>query len=266
MTWAQPMIRSLRWPLAGAAIVATHLALANWLMAQASLGDKVTAPEPIYVDLQPAPEPDVQPEPAPDATPEPEMQPEPETLAAPSFTPPPMTQLPALDDPADLFPPITSALALAQSERPQTKPQTKPQPKPRQEPREERQPAATPQRTEPQRAASQRTTQPAPQSRRQAAPAGPGPREIANWQAQVSTRISRHMARTSLSGRGGQVSAQISVTIGPNGSASARLATSTGDGGFDQALARQAGRMPRMPAPPGGQAQSFVLPVAIRVR
>lgn len=288
MTRTGSILGILRWPVAAAAILAAHLALANWLMASSELGDRTDIPQPIFVDLQPAPqpepapapppapesEPEPEPEAAPEAQPQPEPQaaPQPEPVEAASFAPPPpQMSLPPLADPADLFPPITSALALAESSRPQTKPRPRP--------RREVEPAAQSVQTEPRRQAapaataqkSPAPTAPAPAApaaqaaRRQPAPAGPGPREIANWQAQIGARIIRHMGKTNVSGRG-QLSVQIAVAIGPNGAAQARLVSSTGDARTDQALARQAGRMPRMPAPPGGQPQSFVLPVMIQAR
>lgn len=91
----------------------------------------------------------------------------------------------------------------------------------------------------------------------------PGRAQMQSWQSQVGARISRHMARTRLPGGRGAARVQVSVTIAANGAATARLVSSTGDPGVDAALARQAARLPRMPAPPGGAAQSFIQPIRV---
>ncbi|WP_112875256.1 TonB C-terminal domain-containing protein [Paracoccus endophyticus] len=91
----------------------------------------------------------------------------------------------------------------------------------------------------------------------------PGRAQMQSWQSQVGARISRHMARTRLPGGRGAARVQVSVTIAANGAATARLVSSTGDPGVDAALARQAARLPRMPAPPGGTAQSFIQPIRV---
>ena len=105
------------------------------------------------------------------------------------------------------------------------------------------------------------------QQRKQAAP-GIAPRaasagQMASWQRMVGGRITAHMSRTRMSGVQGGLTAAVTVTIQPNGRATARLARGSGDPRVDQALRRQAGRMPRMPAPPGGKPASFTVPFRI---
>ncbi|MDO5605765.1 MAG: energy transducer TonB [Paracoccus sp. (in: a-proteobacteria)] len=90
---------------------------------------------------------------------------------------------------------------------------------------------------------------------------------MASWTSNVGGRIAAHMNRTPRPGQvRGQVTVRLSVTVAANGAASARLANSTGHAGWDTALARQAARMPQMPAPPNGQGQSFILPITVRPR
>lgn len=75
------------------------------------------------------------------------------------------------------------------------------------------------------------------------------------------------MLRTRVPGvRGATVTANIRVTIAASGAAAGQLVSSTGNGQVDQALARQAARMPNMPAPPNGQSVTFVQPARIQLR
>ena len=276
---------ALRWPLAGAVVIAAHAGLAGWLMQNQRFGVPDAAPQPIEVAFEPAPAPpeaqpaetpeepplpeaELEPEPRPEPEHEPEPEPEPEeavTAPPPDFTPPPLTELPPIGNIADLIPaPPMSELALAQSERPLARPiRREPEPQPQREPQQRRADPAPQPQPEPQRQATNPApAQAAPQLAR---PAAPSAGQIASWQQQVGQRIARHMMRTRI-GRSGSATVQIAITISGNGATAARLNGSTGDAQVDRALASQAARMPSMPAPPGGQAQSFVLPVAIQFR
>ncbi|NHF73840.1 TonB C-terminal domain-containing protein [Paracoccus xiamenensis] len=231
---------------------------------------------------EPEPEPEAQtePEPEPEPAPEPEPEPEPELPEpepAPDFEVPPLTELPPVTDFADLLP--ESALALTASDRPITRPERrKPEPQqvrreekpkppkeqPKRETRRERTTAPTQQteRAAPaETATSQRRGGPAGQTR---ASTGASKAKMDSWTSRVGGRVASHMKRTRVPGGGrGSVTIQVSVSISGNGSAAARLASSTGNAKVDAALARQAGRMPRMPAPPNGKGASFVLPIRI---
>lgn len=87
---------------------------------------------------------------------------------------------------------------------------------------------------------------------------------VQSWQAAAGARISRHMQRTRLAGRGATLRVQIAVSVAADGRATARLVGSTGEARMDAALARQAARMPHLAPPPGGKAQSFILPIKVR--
>ncbi|WBU55771.1 hypothetical protein [Paracoccus sediminicola] len=315
---------TLRWGAAGAVVLGLHLAGGVWLIERMQRAEALQPPEPIFIDLAPVPEP----APGPQTAPEPQAEAAEQAEAAsqaqaeqlevaepaaeiPSFTPPEMSELPPVEDFADLVPvpsfeppPMTelppvsdfaellpqSALALSASERPTARPaRRQPQPAPQQARRE-------PPREEPRQQAQPRQQAPQPAQRQQAAPAqlrqqaqptqrqpsraasggggaaqsqgrGVSRQQMANWQSRAGARIARHMSRTRVPGvRGGTVTVQISVTVSPGGGASARLASSTGNGQADQALARQAARMPGVGAPPNGQSVSFVLPIQVALR
>ncbi|SDE87561.1 protein TonB [Paracoccus isoporae] len=322
MTGRGPVGAVARWGLTGAAVLAAHLAAGIWLIQTAQRSEALQPPPPVFVDLAPSPEP-LAPAAAPgaEAAPQtaspPQSDPAPEEVAesapqqaAPDFIPPDMTELPPVEDFADLvpppapvpdfeappmteLPPVTdfaellpdSALVLSASERPVQRPVRRapePEPQPQVTRRE------TPRQAQPQQqrqAEQQRQPQPAraqpqPQRQQQAAGGGGGNsrqqsggqtgasrQQMANWSSQVGSRITRHMSRTRIGGaRGGRVQIQVSVTISANGAASARLASSTGNARADSALARQAARLPRMPAPPNGQSASFTQPMVITLR
>ena len=75
------------------------------------------------------------------------------------------------------------------------------------------------------------------------------------------------MSRTRVPGRrGGTVRATVTVRVSANGATSAQLARGTGEPAVDAALARQAARMPKLPAPPNGQPFTFQQPVQIQLR
>lgn len=312
-----------RWGLTGAAVLAAHVAAGVWVIQTAQRGDALQPPLPVFVDLAPSPEPlapaaaSGEPSPAQDASEAPpaaeqeeaaETEPEdivpdftppaltelppvqdfadlvPEPPPAPDFEPPPMTELPPVTEFADLLP--DSALVLSASERPMQRPVRRaPEPEPqvarREEPRQQQQQQQPQRQTQQQRQPQPTRAQPQPQRQQQASGGGGGNsrqqsggqsagasrQQMANWSSQVGSRITRHMSRTRIRGaRGGQVQIRVSVTISANGSASARLASSTGNAQVDSALARQAARLPRMPAPPNGQSASFVQPIVVSLR
>ena len=249
-------------------------------------GPEAAEPEE-SAESEPAPEPEAEPEPEPEPEPLPDFTPPdfaelppvedfsdliPEPLPVPDFEPPPLTELPPITDFSELVP--DSALVLSASERPRARPERRePEPEPqRQEPRREeprqeqpRQPPAQAQQARPQPQAQPSRNAGGASSQRQGNPAA-SRQQQASWQSQVGQRITRHMSRTRVGGRGGQVRVQVSVTIGANGAASARLASSTGNPQVDAALSRQAARLPGMPAPPNGQSVSFVQPIVVNLR
>lgn len=238
-------------------------------------------PEPDVAEAPPDHEPPPPPPPIlPQEVTEPQMAlapPPPEPLEpAPAPAPPPDAV--ALPMPADIAPP-DHAEAL-----PDIQPPPEPPPEPEPEPVSESaveialRPPARPDRPEPapaptrpapaQPAAARPAAAPAPaQAAAPApAPAAPSAGEMQSWQSQVQRRIARHMGNTRLPNLRGQVQANISISVAPNGAVSAQLASSTGNPDVDAALQRQAASMPPLPAPPGGQAQTLVVPVAVRAR
>ncbi|MFB2594799.1 energy transducer TonB [Paracoccus sp. p4-l81] len=289
-----------RWLTGLALVLAAHLGVAHWLMATAISGPPASVAAPVFVELvapepEPQPEPEAEPAPEPEALPvdpgippqilevpdvqpappepepeperepepEPEPEPQPEPEPEPELELPPLTPLPPPTDLAEqLVPP---------SPRPQSRPpRPKPvEPAPRRQAEKPRPTRAEPAPAKPATAkpAAPRATAPAAPrrddgARAQAAAASAG--AVRNWQSEAGARIARHMKRTRISGRGASVQVQLAIQVGANGAASARLASSTGDPRIDAALARQAGRLPRLPAPPGGQGHSFVLPILIQ--
>lgn len=312
-----------RWGVGGAAVLALHVAAGYWIVQAAERGDMAGIPEPVMIDLAPAPEvapapeeggeeqtteaeaapesepteepaEEPQPEPEPAFTPpEPQQLPPiedfadliPEPVVAPDFEPPPLTELPPITDFSELLP--DSALLLSASERPVSRPvrrEPEPQPEPqpqqtrREQPRQQPQPQPQPQQAQQRQQQPQQSQQQPRQGAQQQQRSGGGggqpqgssnasPRQMASWQSKVQSRIASHMRRTRVPGaRGGTVTVQVSITIAGNGAASARLAGSTGNAQVDAAVARQAARMPGMPAPPNGQGASFVLPIQIQLR
>lgn len=282
MSIGRPLAEVLRWGGAGVLVLTAHVAAAHWALQSQILEPQSAAPDAVFIDLEMAPpvaaapdvpdhdEPVEEVEPAPNFTPPPLEQLEPleisEPEPAPDFTPPPLEPLEPLDFPE--LPAVEFAVALAASERPRERPQRKEPEEPRQEPRREEvreRPKAEKPRAQPAPSAPSAARQAAAASRQPQQQAGSGKKALQQWQAQVGARIARHMSRTRLSGRG-TARVQVSVTVSPNGATSARLASSTGDARTDRALSAQAGRMPRMPAPPAGAPRSFVLPIAVQMR
>ena len=293
---------ALRWGTAGAVILAAHIGGGVWGSAALQRSAQMQLPAPISVDLlpeeppAPAPAPDEDPAPeaeAEPADPAPEPPPEEETAEAPAedapaeepvpdFEVPPLTPLPPVTEFAELLP--DSALLLASSDRPKTRPvRREPEPEPqvtrreerreppkeqaRQEPRRERAPAKAEATQRTQRSAPAQGTARQQQGSAQGQPregAGASKQQMDSWSKRIGSRVASHMQRTRIPGGGrGSVTINVSVSIAANGAASARLASSTGNAQVDAALVRQAGRMPRMPAPPNGKGASFVLPIRI---
>ena len=288
MNWAGDV---LRWGGVGAAVVAAHVAGVIWVDRAAQRSAVMLLPAPVFAELLPepaAPEPpaeaapaeesaaqrEAQPEPEP--TPEPEQAEAPEPEPVPDFEVPPLTELPPITDFAELVP--ESTLALTASARPKIRPEPpKPEPQitreerreppndqPKREPRRERAPQT--QKAERAAPAENATAQKrgGPAQGQARASTGASKAQMDSWTSRVGGRVAAHMKRTRVPGGGrGAVTIQVAVSISGNGSASARVTSSTGNAQVDTALARQAGRMPRMPAPPNGKGASFVLPIRI---
>lgn len=292
---------ALRWGGVGGMVLAAHVAGGVWAMTAMQRTTTLQLPEPVFADLlaEPTPPaPAAAPETEAAAVPETKSAEAPEP---PDFTPPPLPELPPVEDFAELLPedepppdfevppltplpPVTdfaellpdSALALTSSERPRLRPvRREPAPEPQVTKREERrEPPQEQAKREPRRERAQPTPRAAPAegTARQSggaqgtprASAGASKQQMNSWTSRVGSRVASHMKRTRVPGGGrGTVTIQLSVSIAANGAASARLASSTGNAQVDAALARQAGRMPRMPAPPNGKGASFVLPIRI---
>lgn len=264
---------------------------------EAVMIDLAPAPEEPAAPSEGAEEPPSEAEPQTEPEPEPEPEPQfappdfqelppvkdfsdliPEPVVAPDFEAPPLTELPPITDFSELLP--DSALLLSASERPRARPdrrEPEPEPEPqrqqtrREEPRQERQPQ--PQR---QQSQQQQPSRQAAQPQQRASGGGSGQpqgspgasaKQLASWQSRVGSRIASHMSRTRVPGvRGETVTVQVQISISPNGAASARLASSTGNAKVDQAIAQRAARMPGMPAPPDGQSKAFTLPIRIQLR
>ncbi|WBU60937.1 TonB C-terminal domain-containing protein [Paracoccus albus] len=197
-----------RWGVGGAAVLALHVAAGYWIVQAAERGDMAGIPEPVLIDLAPAPEAAPAPEEggqeqvteaeaAPESAPaeEPHEEPEPaftppepqqlppvedfadlipEPVVAPDFEPPPLTELPPITDFSELLP--DSALLLAASERPVSRPvRREPEPQPQQTRRE--QPRQQPQpQTQPQQQQTQQRQQ-RPQQSQQSQQAQQQPRQ-----------------------------------------------------------------------------------------
>ena len=292
MNWAGD---ALRWGGVGAAVVAAHVAGVIWVDRAAQRNPVMALPAPVFAELLPEPaapapsaeaapaeesaaEPEAEPEPQPQPEPEPEQAEAPPPEPVPDFEVPPLTELPPITDFSELVP--ESTLALTASERPRTRPE-RPAPEPQQVRREEKPepPKEQPKRErrrEPAPAQTQKAERAAPSenatSQKRGGPAqgqsrastGASKAQMDSWTSKVGGRVAAHMKRTRVPGGGrGSVTIQVSISISGNGSASARVTSSTGNAQVDAALARQAGRMPRMPAPPNGRGASFVLPIRI---
>lgn len=258
-TRSSALRESALWGTAAVVVLAAHLGSALWLLRQAEAAAPPGLPEPVFVELAPAPMAAAPLEEV--ETPEmAEAEPEP----VPDFVlnePLPEIEPPDMDT---LFPPPPEAVVLQKSERPKDRPEPKePEKIVRKEPekpREKKEKAP-----EEQQARKAATTVRAPQGDRSAAPAAgqPSARQEASWQSKVQSAVARHMRRVSNLRKTG-VTVTVAFTIGADGRVSGgRVLSSTGDARTDAALARQASRMPRLPAPPDGKARPITLPVRI---
>lgn len=294
---------ALRWGGVGAAVLAAHVAGGVWAIEALRRPAVLTLPEPVFAELLPEPTAPVAADAGPAAQDAPEAAafappPLPELppvadfakllqgpAPVPDFAVPPLTELPPLTDFAELLP--DSALRLAASDRPPSRParrEAAPEPQvarressrdaarepPRQEPRRDRaEPAAqaeTPRQTGRAAPTDGRARQSGGAQGAARASTGADKQQMTSWTSRVGGRVAAHMKRTRVPGGGrGTVTIQVSVSISASGAASARLVSSTGNAQVDAALARQAGRMPKMPAPPNGQGASFVLPIQIKL-
>ena len=203
----------------------------------------------------------------------------------PEFVPPPVVPLPPPDF-ASLTPPAEAAPAivppprrrperLVRREEPREEPKEEPREEPRRETRRERereQPRAErkdERREQAEASRSGRQGRSGETGARQApaAASGASRQAQASWQQRAGARVSQHMSRTRVPGRrGGTVRATVTVRVSANGATSAQLARGTGEPAVDAALARQAARMPKLPAPPNGQPFTFQQPVQIQLR
>lgn len=259
-----------RWLMGGVAAIALHLGVAQVLMASAHLPPRSQTPDPVIVELvPPPPKPNPVPAPVPDPVPEPVPEPAP-AMPNPGF-PPAVFEIPDLPPPAEA--PVETPTETPREEpdkitdaapkRPVARPTAPTEParkivrQPRAAPAQPSHPRET-SRTEPQPSRSQ------PAAKAASTPAAqPSAATLHRWQADVGTRIARHMKRTRISGARGALNVSLTVTIGADGRAVARLASATGNPAVDAALTRQAARLPRLPAPPDGRGQTFVLPIQI---
>lgn len=256
------------WGGAAALVLAAHLGGAMWFLHSARAATPPGLPEPVFVELAPLPEAAAPPE----ETEAPEM-----AEAAPEPPPEfdlaePLPELEPIPDMNSLFPPPPDAVVLQRSERPKERP---PEPEPEPEPRRvQKQPEPKTRETkrrasEEQQARKASTQLRAPQSSRTAAPqtqaGAASPRQVASWQSRVNAAVARHMLRTPLrQTRGQSVTITVSFSVDPSGRVGAvRVNGSSGDAHIDSALQRQASRLPRLPAPPGGRSVPIVLPVRL---
>lgn len=236
---------------------------------------------------EPETEPESEPEPLAEFIPpsvEPLSPPDFASLAAPEpvpdFEPPPVVPMPPPDfaslaapakvAPAIVPPPPRRPERLVRREEPlQQEPQ-------REEPRRGT-------RREPDQPRSERHEQKQEQSRsprqgqqgrsgeqgaRQATAAASGASRQAqtSWEQRAGARVSQHMSRTRIRGRGGVVQATVTVSVSAGGATRAQLTRGTGDPEVDSALARRAAQMQNLPPPPSGRPFQFTQPIAIQVR
>lgn len=244
------------WLGALSVVAGAHLLLALWAMQRPVTG-LPDLPDAVFIELEPAPasaptEPD--PQPAAPVLPDLSLPP------IPDFPAPDVAQaLPDLAMPRlPVFPDPPADAVLASSARPLPRPASQVRqaaPRPEGQTRQARQQTTTPS------PATQKTGSGTATSDR----AG-SPRAAASWQAEVQARVASHMRRARLTGTRGSLRATILVNVAANGRAQGRLVAGTGHARIDQALARQASRMPRLPAPPGGRPANLTLPIDIQVR
>ena len=270
---------SFAWGTAGAVVLAAHVTGAIWLMQKAEASQISGLPDPVYVDLAPMPEAaapldeqesiDQAASEGTGSEPEPDPDPELEEIAAADI---PLPKLPDMSTNVA----VNDAVVLNRSQRPPERPAVKEiEPEPerkiverkepeKEQPKERKKPAAS-------AAQTNRTTRlEAPQGQRTAAPRAQqgspsSPRQVASWQSKVNSAVARHMKRTRLpSERRGAIQATLQFTITSSGQVTGmRVVSSTGNSSVDNAINRQASRMPRLPAHPSGGALSLTLPVYI---
>lgn len=271
----------LKWGALGMLVLAGHAAGGIWLDNAVRSGAKSNLPAPVAIEMFiPKPE-ELAAGPEKASTPPEETRTEAEapTDSEPApeladYKVPPLTQLPPVTDFAELLP--DSALILTASARPRERP---PRETRREAPRKSAPERKQTRKAEPKREPAKTDAQPrGTASGQKAAPSGnkssqgdgnPGlsRKQMASWSSTVGSRITRHMSRTRVNGAGGgRVSVQLSVKVSSGGAVSGRLASSTGNDAVDQALARQAGRLPSVPPPPNGKPASFVLPISVSLR
>ncbi|MDM7463240.1 MAG: TonB C-terminal domain-containing protein [Tepidimonas taiwanensis] len=287
MTAVAPILREGgRWALAGALVLVAHGAVAAWLSRQVPAGTVAGGPEVVLIELVPAMAPKASapdlPEDAGDAAQRAPSDPAPTTAEPPPQRAPADATQPAeptveptvephveptAEPDASPPTPAPDAAALIASARPAPRP-PRPQPQTGRSARARPAAASTP-RPQTTTSAAQDA---APARAGNARPSGPGAAtarasaaQIQSWQAQVQTRVARHMQRTRLAAGRGNVRAQLALRIAADGRTSATLATSTGDPRIDAALSRQAGTMPRLPPPPEGRAVNLTVPVLVRL-
>lgn len=279
------------WGAAGVLVLAAHIAFGVWVTRQAEAAAPPGLPEPVFVDLMPAPEPaeapaaeqtveETEPE-EPEAEPEPEPEPEPEAVELP-----PLQELEPIEDFSELFPEpqeeemtppeveSTPELTLSASTRPmrrppepEPEPEPQPEPEPRREPEPQRQ---TQQAPEPQQ-------QPAPQPAGQQAPqgaAGQGasgisPQQEANLLQQWGGSIGACIQRRARLPRGVRNGGTVTLALAVSRSGTVQVQGVAGSSGLpelDQAAlqaAQRAGRCPPAPAGLTDASYSFALPIRI---
>lgn len=262
-----PWRDAAQWGVAMLLAAAAHLAAFTWLAGRDVGLALPPLPDAIQIDLiepPPAPEPEpaaqlaeAEPPAEPPATPAPEPTP-PEPLILP-----PLPRLPPMAMPEEAPPPPAPVKIrpVAPAEKP-------PAEKPAAKKPAEAKPAAkatadkAPKAEKPRHAPGKSTGNAAPGGSKPAATAG----TLEAWMAKAAGAVSRHVAATRLDGGAarGVIRVQIAVRVAPSGATTASLVRGTGHPAMDGALKRRIALMPRVPAPPDGQAKQFVLPVAIR--
>lgn len=259
------------WASAAGLVLAAHLGGALWILQRAEAAAPPGIPDPVFVELAPAPTAAAPPSEEEEVQEIEEAAPEPEP--APDFAmPEPLPELAPLPDMNSLFPPPPDAVALQKPVRPRQRPEREPEPEPKvvqREPEPAPKPEVRQKAPEEQKSQQASTRSRAKAADRTAAPqadeGAASPRQVASWNSRVQSAVARHMGRTRMAGRSqGSVRVTVVFTINGNGTVSgARLAGSTGDPRMDAAIDRQASRLPRMPAPPSGKSISLTLPVLI---
>ncbi|HRO16000.1 MAG TPA: hypothetical protein PLL33_13360, partial [Paracoccus sp. (in: a-proteobacteria)] len=159
--------------------------------------------------------------------------------------------------------------------RPQPRPEVVPQSRPDEpktaRPAREKPRKAAKAETRPKNTGAEREQAPSAQRRRESTPwasaasgsaTGGGARAQATWRSTASAAVARHMQRGRYTAAG-PVTATIRLTVNGSGRITAASAASGGGGALDAALNRQIRRLGRLPAPPGGQPLSVVVPVRI---